>query len=285
MGGALALDLAAGERALQGLARQIGFDLAQTARGIIDIAAVNIDRAIRRVSIARGHDPRDFTLVAFGGAGPLHACAAAARLDIPQVLVPSTPGVLCALGLLLADVAVEFSRSVMRVANADCLADLRALEAELLAQANGELQREGIAEADRLFAVTLDMRYQGQAYELNIPYSEGSVADFHDAHERAYGHAMRWRAVEVVSLRVAGRGLGEKPQFAAQPETPYRPEASGEKLSPLGGRIRHYERAALSPGAGLAGEALVFQLDSTTYVPAGWGARVDAYGNLLLARR
>ena len=284
LGGALALDLAAGQRALDALARQIGFDLVQTAKGVIDIATVNIDRAIRRVSIARGHDPRDFTLVAFGGAGPLHACAAAARLDIPRVLIPPAPGVLCALGLLLADVAVDFSRSVMRAATDDSIADLRAVEAELLALANSELAREGIAEQDRLFTVTLDMRYQGQAYELNIPFGAAAVDDFHTAHEAAYGHAMRWRTVEIVSLRVKGQGLGEKPEFIAQAETPHTPQPIGEKPSPLGGTIRLYERDSLAPGAAFAGEALVFQLDSTTYAPADWGARVDGSGNLLLAR-
>ena len=98
------------------LARQIGLDVLEAAQGVVDIANVNIDRAIRRVSIARGYDPREFTLVAFGGAGPLHACEAAARLDIPRVLTPESPGVLCALGLLIADVAVDYSRSVMRAA-------------------------------------------------------------------------------------------------------------------------------------------------------------------------
>ena len=117
LGGKMALDMAAGERALAELAREIGLSVTEAAQGVIDIAAVNIDRAIRHVSIARGHDPRDFTLVAFGGAGPLHACAAAARLEIPRVLAPATPGVLCAMGLLLADVAVEYSHSVMRRAD------------------------------------------------------------------------------------------------------------------------------------------------------------------------
>ena len=183
-------------------------------------------------------------------------------------------GVLCALGLLLADVAVDFSRSVMRAATDASLADLRAVEAELLALANDELAREDIAEPDRFFTVTLDMRYQGQAYELNIPYSDEAVAAFHEAHEGAYGHAMRWRTVEIVSLRVKGRGLGDKPEFAAQPETPYSPEPIGEKPSPLGGTIRLFDREALLPGAAFAGEALVFQLDSNDLCAGGLaGAR------------
>ena len=143
----MALNLAAGERALAELARQIGLDTVQAAQGVVDIANVNIDRAIRRVSIARGYDPREFTLVAFGGAGPLHACEAAARLDIPRVLAPQSPGVLCALGLLIADVAVDYSRSIMGAATDETLRQLRIVERDLLARAEAELRQEGIAPA------------------------------------------------------------------------------------------------------------------------------------------
>lgn len=284
LGGAMALDLAAGERALAELARQAGFSIREAAEGVVEIANVNIDRAIRRVSIARGYDPRDFTLVAFGGAGPLHACEAAARLDIPRALVPEAPGVLCALGLLIADVAVDFSRSVMREATADCLRELREMEKELLALADDELRQEGIAEEDMRFATTLDMRYEGQAYELRVPYDERAADSFHEAHERAYGHAIRWRKVEVVNLRVAGIGAMDKPAFEQAKRTAHEAAAIGEKRSPSGGAIKLYERARLRPGAGFRGEALVFQMDSTTYVPAGWRAQVDGYANLLLER-
>ncbi len=284
LGGAMALDLAAGQRALAELARQAGFSVMQAAQGVVDIANVNIDRAIRRVSIARGYDPRDFTLVAFGGAGPLHACEAAARLDIPRVLVPESPGVLCALGLLIADVAVDFSRSVMREATADCLRELRETGAELLALAEDELRQEGIAEEDMRFAATLDMRYEGQAYELSVPFDERAADFFHEAHERAYGHAIRWRKVEVVNLRVTGSGAIEKPEFELAETTNHQAAPIGEKPSPGGNVIKLYERARHRPGAGFRGEALVFQMDSTTYVPAGWRARVDGYANLLLER-
>ena len=253
LGGALQLDMAAGENALAQLAERTRLSLVETAKGVIDIATVNIDRAIRRVSIARGHDPRDFTLVAFGGAGPLHACEAAARLDIPQALVPPTPGVLCALGLLLADVAVDFSRSVMQPATDDSIAELTTARDELMRRARDELDREKIPAADQIYAASLDMRYKGQAYELNIPWSANAIADFHAAHEKAYGHAMRWRAVEIVSLRVNGRGISEKPQFEAQDEIPHAPRPVGEKPSPLGGNISLYMRDDLQPGAGIPG--------------------------------
>ncbi len=284
LGGAMALDLAAGERALAALARQMGSSALEAAQGVVDIANVNIDRAIRRVSIARGYDPRDFTLVAFGGAGPLQACEAAARLDIPRVLVPEAPGVLCALGLLIADVAVEYSRSIMRGASDEVLLQMRALERELLALAESELRREGIAQDDMRFAATLDMRYEGQAYELNIPFDERATESFHEAHERAYGHAIRWRAVEIVNLRLAGIGAIEKPVFEVAATIPHEAAPIGEKASPAGGAMQLFERDSLRPGAAFSGEALVFQMDSTTYVPAGWSARVDGHMNLLLER-
>lgn len=284
LGGAMALDLAAGEGALAALGRELGLSMTAAAQGVVDIAIVNIDRAIRRVSIARGYDPRDFTLVAFGGAGPLHACEAAARLEIPRVLVPESPGVLCALGLLIADVAVEFSRSVMREATEDCLRQLRETEAELLALAASELRQEGFAEADMRFAATLDMRYAGQAYELNVPFDEGAADAFHDAHERAYGHAIRWRPVEAVNIRVSGRGAISKPKFEEASAIAHEAAPISEKPSPTGGAIKLYERDDLGSGTTFQGEALVFQMDSTTYVPSGWRARVDGYANLLLER-
>ena len=284
LGGNMRLDLAAGERALAGLARQIGLNMVDTAKGVVEVAIVNIDRAIRHVSIARGHDPRDFTLVAFGGAGPLHACAAAERLDIGSVLVPPAPGVLCAMGLLLADVAVEYSQSVIRRASADAIGELRESQAGLLARARRELRKEGVVSGDMRFVASLDMRYEGQAYELNIPFGADAIEAFHVEHERTYGHAMRWREVEIINSRVNGIGAIDKPAIAAVPAQPHEAALFGVKQSPLGGETRLFERSGLKAGATFAGEALVYQLDSTTYVPPGWRARVDGYLNLLLER-
>ena len=284
LGGSMSLDMRAGIEAVQALAGQTGLSTVSTAKGVVDIANVNIDRAIRRVSIARGHDPRDFTLVAFGGAGPLHACEAADRLGIPRVLVPLAPGVLCALGLLIADVAIEYSQSVMVLANADSYAQLQDRIQGLLKMARSDLEKEGIPEADMSFAVSLDMRYQGQAYELNISLAGSLVDDFHEAHEATYGHAMRGRNVEIVNLRIHGSGAVEKPELVSAAEQYGVAQPFAEKESLTGGRIKLYRREDLEPGARLAGEAIVFQMDSTTYVPPEWRARVDGYLNLILQR-
>ncbi len=284
LGGKMALDLGAGLEVMAALARQVGFSTIATAKGVVDIANVNIDRAIRRVSIARGHDPRDFTLVAFGGAGPLQACEAAERLDIPRVLVPHSPGVLCAFGLLIADVAVDFSQSVLSLATPQSVAELEERQQSLLEQARAELQQEKMGAEDMRFAVTVDMRYQGQAYELNLPFSSALIEDFHDMHEATYGHALRAREVEIVNLRVQGTGIVKKPRIKfleprANVALPF-----AEKESPLGATIKLFRREALEAGDAFSGEALVFQMDSTTYVPAGWQAAVDGYLNIVLRR-
>lgn len=284
LGGAISLDIDAGHQALRELAQQAKLNVIETAKGVVDIANVNIDRAIRRVSIARGHDPRHFTLVAFGGAGPLHACEVAQRLDIPRVLVPHAPGVLCALGLLIADVAVEYSQSVMRLANPDSIAWLDVKRHELVSMAQADLQREGIAETDMNFDVSLDLRYEGQAYELNIPFAPAVAQDFHHTHEQTYGHALRQRPVEIVNLRVHGVGLIDKPSFQAVRADSTAAVAFAEKDSPRYGTIKLFKRDELAAGAVFQGEALVFQMDSTTYVPPGWQARVDGLMNLILER-
>ena len=284
LGGTMSLDMDAGQQAMQKLAQEINFSEIETAKGVIDIANVNIDRAVRRVSIARGHDPRDFTLVAFGGAGPLHACEVAQQLDIPRVLVPHTPGVLCALGLLVADVAVEYSRSVMHLATRNTIARLRAEQIELVSLGKRDLEQEGIPDANMVFNITLDLRYEGQAYELNVPFGRNIIQAFHEIHESTYGHAMHDRRVEIVNMRLNGRGIIDKVTFNAVVAEPFNAIPFAEKASPLGGTMKLFNRDDLQAGALFEGEALVFQLDSTTYIPSGWSARVDGYMNLILEK-
>ncbi|MBL8162164.1 MAG: hydantoinase/oxoprolinase family protein, partial [Anaerolineae bacterium] len=283
LGGTMRLDTEAARDAVTALAGQMRLETPAAARGIIDIANANIDRALRRVSVARGHDPRDFTLVAFGGAGPLHACEVAERLEIPRVLVPRYPGVLCAFGLLVADVVLDSSRSVLGLYTLDTEAWLRGLLAEMLDAVRADLLREQVAAADMRFSPLVDMRYQGQAYELTVPLDDDAsttLADrFHAAHARAYGHAMPERAVEVVNLRLQAVGLTEKPLLHAEDDsrsvaaTPMQVREDGMAL---------YEREALPPGARFDGPALAFQFDSTVFIAPGWSARVDGYRNLIL---
>lgn len=286
LGGALRLDLAAAQRVFAGLAAQTGLSAIEAARGVITVANSNIDRAVRRVSVARGHDPRQFTLVAFGGAGPLHACEVAERLEMPRVLIPRYPGVLCALGLLVADIMVDHSLPIMVTASRGLIARLRAMQAELLALGRDTLRREGIPDDEMQFKILLDMRYVGQAYELTIPFEQNVVAQFHEIHRHTYGHALEGRPVEIVNMRLQATGSIPKPVIKPEPTQDISPAPAflGDKAVPTGGRITLYDREKLLPGMRFQGEALVFQLDATTYVPAGWSVRVDGYRNLILER-
>jgi len=287
LGGAMPLHLESAQVAVQALAEAMGLDREAAALGVIHVANVNIDRAVRRVSIARGHDPRDFTLLAFGGAGPMHACEVAEALDIPRVLVPRHPGVLCALGLLVADVALDYSQAVLQPVTPQTAAGLRLQLDEMIAQARADLAQEGIAPSAMVFDGLLDVRYRGQSFELTIPFADDVAASFHDAHRRSYGHAMPERTIEVVNLRLQATGVVEKPALTAAPVTPNDGAAAflGRKPAFVDGEWREialYDRARLEPGAAFSGPALVFQLDSTLFIAPGWSARVDGYGNVVL---
>jgi N-methylhydantoinase A len=279
LGGQMALDLDSAAKVMHGLAKAMNRSVAEAAQGVIDVANVNIDRAVRRVSIARGHDPRAFTLMAFGGAGPLHACAVADRLEMPRVLIPRYPGVLCAFGLLVADVLRDYSQTMLQTVTDGALNGVRDLLKAMMGQARSDLRHEGIPSAAMTFMPSLDMRYVGQSFELNVPFGENVVSAFHAAHEARYGHALRERPVEVVNVRLQAVGAVEKPVIEAEPVQTRRALPLREKNG-----LSLYDREALLPGMYFAGPALVFQLDSTTYVAPGWSAQVDGYRNLILER-
>ncbi len=278
LGGGMRLELDGARRAMAELARAMQLSPEAAARGVIDVAAANIDCALRQVSIARGHDPRDFTLMAFGGAGPLHACDVAEHMEMRRILVPRWPGVLCALGLLVADVLRESSRSVLALATAGTLQGLRVGLEEMTQRARAQLAREGIPDAAMRFQALLDLRYAGQSYELTLPFSEDPTAAFHEAHRQQYGHALPRREVEVVNLRLQAIGLVDKPLLEAEPEDA---ETAAPLLHERDG-IAHYERDSLLPGMRIEGPALLLQLDSTVWVAPAWTARVDPWRNVLL---
>lgn len=287
LGGQMKLEISTAQAMIGTLAKQMKLSREAAALGILEIANVNIDRAIRRISIARGYDPRDFTLMAFGGAGPLHACEVAERLQIPRVLIPRYPGVLCALGLLVADVARDYSRAILQPASQETIFSIQDELRNLTAQAKQDLAEEGISEENMLFSGWLDMRYQGQSYELTLPFEGDVVENFHHTHAETYGHTMQERTVEIVNLRLHGVGTTEKPTFKSENlresygESAYIAQKNaycrdGEQT------LKLYDREKLLPGAMLNGPALIFQLDSTTFVPPNWNIRVDGYRNLIL---
>jgi N-methylhydantoinase A len=270
------------------------FTREQAALGVIRVANANMEGALRLVSIERGHDPRRFTLVSFGGAGGLHAAALAEALRIPRILIPAHPGAFSALGVLLADVVKDYSRTVMLTLEAKEAAQdkmprqlLREFK-QLEQQARSDLRAEGFTAAQSQFIRALAMRYRGQSFELEIALNDqaDALSEFHRAHRARYGHADETRAVEIVSLRLRAVGLTEKPALkqAARARTyQAKPQRTVMVyLSPRRTRVPVYEREALQPGAQLAAPSIVIEYGSTTLIPAGWSAQVDRWHNLML---
>lgn len=294
--GDVTLDVAAAYQALEDLGRRLDLDAEAAALGVVRVVNATMERALRRVSVERGHDPRYFTLLPFGGAGPLHACDLAVALGVRRILVPPFPGVLSAYGMLVADVVSDASQSVLLDAEA-LLANLAPLHQALASQAErvqAILANEGIATP--AITAALDMRYRGQSYELTVPIDlsldqtalRGAIAAFHQSHEQRYGYAMPEETVQVVTCRVRGSGPGANPTLPKQPLGT--PDASEARLLDKPVWFDHsaptptacYERARLRAGHRFNGPAIVFQFDATTVVLPGWEAQVDEYGNLWL---
>lgn len=282
LGGAMRLDAERARRAVEKIQTAGRFkSIAAAAEGIIRVANVRMESALRRVSVERGFDPRDFALLAFGGAGPLHACALAEALRMDQVVVPAAPGALSALGILDADLRREFSRTVMLAPGAEAIARVfRALEAE----AEAAFASEGLRP---LLSRSSDLRYEGQGFELRVDWTRDAVEQFHAQHAQAYGYADRTRKVEVVTLRVQAVVRSAKP--SARKITMRRGNGRNARIGTH--RIfdkgrRHeaalYDRARLKPGDRMAGPALITELSATTWLPPGWSATLDGFDNLLL---
>jgi N-methylhydantoinase A len=293
LGGTMKLDVAQASKAISTIARHLGTSLEEAALGIIQVANANMEAAIRVISVERGCDPRDFTLVAFGGAGPLHACELAEALHIPRVLVPATPGVLSALGMLLADTLKDYVRTVM--VPAEKAQDLIiTICAELEQQGLNDLLRENFEKDKISMEHAVDLRYFRQAYELTIPFHgnmQKAVSDFHTTHERRFGYCDLGERVEVVNVRLKARVLATdfmpKPQedlspYAAKPMTTRSVTFGGIGQPPASYEVPIYERSALQPGGAVSGPAIITQYDTTTVVPPSWHIRVDATENLII---
>lgn len=259
----------------------LNMTLERYAAGIVRLAEAAMEKAIRMISVERGHDPREFTLVAFGGAGPLHACALARALRIPRVMVPVMPGALSALGILMADVVRDYSRTVMAPV------DLPLLEshfAELEARGAEEFRGEGLAgESER----SADLRYVGQGYELNVPAGEGMLEAFHELHRRRFGYADTGKAVEVVNVRVR---MTAKTEAVELPSRELRAGDGGQAVLKTRSiyfdgewcESKVYGREALVPGDSFAGPALITEYSATTVLSPGCVAAVDGFGNLVI---
>jgi len=252
------------------------------AAGIVRVVETEMAKAIRVISVEQGHDPRDFTLVAFGGGGPLHACSLARALRIPRVMIPAMPGALSALGILLADVMRDTSRTVMLPGEA-----IGSLETEFAA-----IEEQARAEFDAEAEYSLDLRYRGQGYELNVPWEaavpERSIALFHAAHRQRYGFADESQPVQIVNLRLRMRAAAEPYAPARQEPVPGDGRAAwfAERSIYFEGGLlpsRFYDRERLRPGDVFSGPAVITEYTSATLLPPGCRAEVDAFGNIVVA--
>ncbi len=290
LGGRMTLDAALAAEAVQRIAGPLGLSLEAAARGILAIADNNMVGAIRVVSVERGHDPRGFALVPFGGAGPLHGCALAGLLGMTRVLVPPSPGVLCAQGLLAADLKAEFSRTIALPLGQAEPARLAASFEALVAEASAWFEAEAVRPQDRRTQRVALMRYEEQGHELAVPFSadlDALATAFAAAHEALYGFTLTGIGMEIVTLRLEATGLlpapamprpGEGSAASAMLGTQPMLLPEGEVQAPI------YQRALLGAGERVAGPAILVQLDATTLVQPGWSAEVLASGAVLLTR-
>jgi len=298
LAGQMRISQGAARTAIERLATQLGLEIMATAQGILSVVTANMARAVRVISVQRGYDPRDYALVAFGGAGPLHAARLARELAMPRVIIPESPGLLCALGLLMTDLRTNYSQTRLLPADERSLSAMTETFAMLEERATAWFEQEGIEPSRRQLRRAVDMRYAGQNYELTVEAPSGAVTaqslgqlldGFTHAHEQMYGYVAPEEPVQVVTFRLEASGLAHKVELCAEPEKPSPPEAarSGERrayLPEAGGwtDCPVYDRSLLRAGFQIAGPAVVEQMDSTTLVLPGQMARVDPYRNLLL---
>jgi N-methylhydantoinase A len=296
LGGSFRLDIAAAKDAVrQRIAEPLGLSLEAAARGILAIVDNNMAGAIRVVSVERGHDPREFSLLAFGGAGPLHGGTLARLLGIPRILVPARPGVLSALGLLVSHLKAEFTRTCLQKTGSFDADTMARVFAELEHEARKWLAAEEVPEEARRITWHASLRYQHQGFELFVPWAgrevtqaaaARTVAAFHKLHERLYTFAQDDTPVEIVTLQVDARGIFPLPRMQElAPAGPLDKALLGtQSLSLETGLVQAdiYAREQLGAGARIAGPAIVTQLDATTLLLAGQIATVDRYGNLII---
>jgi N-methylhydantoinase A len=294
LGGRMRLDHQAASLVVERLAEQLGLVPFETAEGILTIANASMARAISSRTIEKGHDPREFALIAFGGAGPLHAAEVADLLEIPEVLIPPHPGITSAAGLLATDLKYDQMRTVFQQQGRIDADRLNRQLDELDAELRSRLEQDGVPRAEIRILRSLDCRYVGQGYELRVPlegsFSEDALELFHALHAQEYGSAYS-DPIEVVNARVTAIG----PRTALRAEQPPSGRmqdalvGEGESIFRVDGTLqplvtRFFDRTILPIDETVAAPAVVFHADTTTVVPPGWFARVDTSGNLVLSK-
>ena len=300
LGGQMALDVDAAKEAIRRqIGEPLGLDVDQTAAGIVEIADNNMAGAMRAVSIGRGLDPKDFALVAFGGAGPMHACALASLLGIPRVIVPPTPGVLSTYGLLFTDLRSDYVQTFVHSGSSPSANEVSEAYSRMERQAREWLDGEGVSRQAGRVSRSADLRYQHQGWEITVDIPDGPVTDvtlaamidnFHELHERLYTFNLPQANVDLVNLRVSATGAIPRHEMSRLPD------GSDSSTSPTATRAvmfsradgyvdtAIYDREMLGVGATVHGPAVIEQSDTTTLLAPAFDARVDSYGNLVVER-
>jgi N-methylhydantoinase A len=291
LGGDFTLDLERTRRVISAWLKQqrSKLSLEQFAAGVIRVVNATMEKAIRVVSIERGYDPREFVLLAFGGAGGLHACELAAALHIPRVIVPERPGALSAFGILVSDVVKDYSRTVLwQTLDELPLKRLNGEFGNLRHKAEQEFRTEGWEGSIRCL-LSVDVRYRGQGYELNVPYTGRLIAAFRGEHERHYGCTYPAREIELVTLRL--RAIVKSPQSSLSRSRVRPVQRGGEREWSLvffaGNKLRTatYDRDSLQPGRKYSGPAVVTEYSATTFVPPVAQFWLDRTGNIIVRNR
>jgi N-methylhydantoinase A len=287
LGGDMPLDRNRAQAAMSRLGENLGLDAIKSALGVIEVINAHMVRAIRLVSIERGHDPKDFTLLSFGGAGGLHASDLARHLGIPKVIIPPMASTLSAFGMLTADVIRDYSQTVMLPGDTPADQILDSFEA-IEQKGHRDIRDEGFSAENIHLEHTLDMRYIGQSYELIIPYGENYLADFHRKHEEVYGYARNASKVEIVNVRIRAIGKIDPPSIASLPLGDTNADQAflehrevflddKPELVPL------YQGEILTHGNSFAGPALVARKDTTVLISKGDTVVIDHIGNLIIS--
>ncbi|NSY41021.1 hydantoinase/oxoprolinase family protein [Leisingera sp. ANG59] len=293
VGGGMTLDRGKALAAIEKLSGPLGLSAEETAFGILSIAASNMVRAIRAVSVELGHDPRDFALMPFGGAGGLHVADIARELGMTRILVPRAPGILCAEGLIVSDLQENFVGSCrIKLDDAEGLAALQANLAEMQERADDWFAQEGVAEGERRLKLSLDMRYVGQNHELQVEVGGAALPDlpemkalFFATHARAYGHHDPEAPIEIVNLRLQATARlvhGDSADIPSEaiPAPLGHHDVWFDRAGPVDTPV--YDRATLPIGFALQGPAIITQIDATTVVPPWCNLRVDEASNIIM---
>lgn len=287
LGGEMQLDTAAMNNALEAMAQKAGLDPVELAEGILDIANANMERAIRVISVERGFDPREFCMFSFGGAGGMHCAFLAKLLSIPELFIPKNPGILSAVGMVMADVIKDYSLTVMCEQKNTSAEDIENKFAPLESQGRAELEAEGFSSESIIIERFLDMRYQGQSFEIIVPFEGDWLEEFANLHKQNYGYKNEDKTVEIVNIRLRAKGVPAKPEFSESThftvEMPEEAELGitetvfdSHKL-----KTRIFDREKLLPGNRVEGPAIIVEYSSTLVIPPFARGRVDAYGNLI----